>query len=342
MGKPTVQWTTYIINNMKDQFNFDLHFQRGYVRQKDRPWKSLLIHTFLNNGYVPNLLVWKNGDHLGESKPGKFKWIYYAVDCKQRLKSLYEYLEDKFRLSDDTPPVNGVNVAGKLYSELSEEMQQALKSFNFAVTIFDEEYTLEDVEEIFYRVNQTKPLTEYEQARALLGEENLSIVADITKEDFFSRINFTSADLTGNVNEKTVFQIISLIMEKNISFSGKDIKKFIADIGKKKIPDNIIAQIKNNCKYMEESVDEWTLKECKAGLKKSVIPSLFMASAHARKFNVEPKKFGDWAKKFLVEDYSKESPFGLTVQSRTSNILIVQKRTELMLNDLKNFMINVA
>jgi hypothetical protein len=320
---------------MRNQFNFDLHFQRAYVRGKDRGWKSLLIHTFLINGYVPNLLVWKNGDHLGESKPGKFKWVYYSVDCKQRVTTLFHYFDDQFRLAEDTPLVDGENVAGKLFSELSEDMQQRLKSYNFAVTIFDEEYTLEDVEEIFYRVNQTKPLTDYEQSRALLGETNLTILSEITQFGFFNKINFTSADLMGKVNEKIVFQIMALMTNRKMSFSGKDIKSFIAEIGKNVIPGHIIEEIRDNCEYLEEAIEDWKVKHCKDGLKKSVIPSLFLAVSFARTSGMKSSDFGVWAKRFLVDEYSKDSEFGQTIQSKTSNQEVIQKRSTLMMEDLR-------
>jgi len=335
LARSTVQWTTYQLSNMKEQYNFDLPFQRRYVRRKDRSWQSLLMHTVMTDGYIPNLLVWKNGDVL-DSTTRKPKYIYYAVDCLQRLNTLFLFIDDGFALSDDVPLVGGQSVAGLKFSELPEDLRQAVMGYSFAITIFDESYSLEDVEEIFYRVNQTKPLSDIEQSQVLLGEDNRSVLKSITESDLFQKINFTKADIEGYVNRKTAVQVIALLSERDMSFSGKDMKLYMRGIGKTPINADIVAELDRLSSYMVEGLQEWTPKMFKS-LKKSVVPSLFITARKAQELELPAAAFGQWAKKFLIDEYTRDSEFGETLSRKTANKEVIQRRTALMLQDLESY-----
>lgn len=340
LARSTVQWTTYQLSNMKEQYNFDLPFQRRYVRRKDRSWQSLLMHTVMTDGYIPNLLVWKNGDVL-DSTARKPKYIYYAVDCLQRLNTLFLFIEDGFALSDDIPLVGGQSVAGMKFSELPEEYKQAVMGYSFAITIFDESYSLEDVEEIFYRVNQTKPLSDIEQSQVLLGEDNRSVLKNITESDLFQKINFTKADIEGYVNRKTAVQVIALLSQRDMSFSGKDMKQYMREIGKTPIDPVVVAELEELSAYITDGFQEWSPKMFKS-LKKSVVPSLFITAKKAKELELPAAAFGQWAQKFLIDEYDRESEFGETLSKKTANKEVIHRRTTLMLQDLESFAATLA
>lgn len=335
MARSTIQWTTYQLTKMREQFNFDLPFQRRYVRWKDRSWQSLLMHTVLTDGYIPNLLVWKNGESL-DSSASKPKYIYYAVDCLQRLNTLFLFIDDGFALSDDTPLVGNQSFAGMKFSELPEDLQQAVKGYSFAITIFDESYSLEDVEEIFYRVNQTKPLSDIEQSQVLLGEDNRSVLKNITTSDLFQKINFTKADIEGYVNRKTAVQVIALLSGRDMSFSGKDMKLYMREIGKTPIDPVVVSELEKLSSYMMEGFQDWTSKMFMK-LKKSVVPSLFIAARKAKELGLPATAFGQWAQKFLIDEYDRDSEFGETLSKKTANKEVIHRRTALMLQDLESF-----
>jgi len=340
LARSTVQWTTYNLIKLRDRINFDLPFQRRYVRRKDRSWQSLLMHTVLTDGYIPNLLVWKNGDVL-DSDASKPDYIYYAVDCLQRLNTLFLFVDDGFALSDDTPMVGDISVSGLKFSELPEDLKQAVMGYSFSVTIFDESYSLEDVEEIFYRVNQTKPLSDIEQSQVLLGEDNRSILKRITESELFQRINFTKADIERYVDRKTVVQVIALLSGRDMSFSGKDMKLYMREIGKTPIDPVIVTEIEKSAEYMMAGFQDWTLNMFKR-LKKSVVPSLFVAARKAQEKNLSAAEFGQWAQKFLIDEYDKDSEFGETLSRKTANKEVIQRRTDLMVQDLEAFANSLA
>ncbi|WP_080837111.1 DUF262 domain-containing protein [Cohnella massiliensis] len=341
MARSTVQWTTYQLVKMKDQINFDLPFQRRYVRRKDRSWQSLLMHTVLTDGYIPNLLVWKNGDSLESNSRSKTKNIYYAVDCLQRLNTLFLFIDDGFALTDDIPLVGEQSVSGLKFSGLPEDLQQAVMGYSFAVTIFDESYSLEDVEEIFYRVNQTKPLSDIEQSQVLLGEDNRSVLKHITDSELFRNVNFTKADIEGYVDRKTAVQVVALLSGRDMSFSGKDMKLYMREIGKTPIDTKIVAEIEKLSEYMMEGFQDWTSKMFKS-LKKSVVPSLFIAARKAQVLNLSATDFGLWAQKFLIDEYDKDSEFGETLSRKTANKEVIQRRTDLMVQSMESFANAVA
>lgn len=335
MPKSTVQWTIYQLKHMWEQFNFDLPFQRKYVRDKDRDWQSLLIHTVMTDGYIPNLLVWKNGDSIGVNSKGKPRFIYYSVDGKQRTITVYKFITDQFPLSEDTPPVGDEDVSGLYFSQLPEHLQQAILGYSFGVTIFDESYSLEDVEEIYYRVNQIKPLTDIEQSQVLLGDHNRSVLIRFAETDLFKRINFTRSDLLRFVDRKIVVQVYALLSGKNMSFSNAEMKKYFREIGKTPFDPAIVAEMEAAVEYLEEAFQDWTSRMDKAGLKKSVIPSLFLAVRRAKELSMPPADFGAWAKKLLIDEYQADSEFGETLSKKTSNREVIQRRTQLMLNSLE-------
>jgi len=337
MGKSTIQLTTYQLNKMWNQFNLELPFQRNYVRGKDIQWQSLLIHTLMEDGYVQPILVWKNGDKIVDSN-GKEKPVYHCVDGKQRLITVVaRFILDKFALHPDTPDVENVKVAGLKFSELPMHLQQEILGFSFSITILDETFTLEEVEKIYYRINQTRPLSDIELSQVLLGDHNRGILIRLTNTPFFKRIKFTKDDLMGFVDRRTALQAYALLSGKNMSFSKRDMNQYIREIGKNKMDPAIIAEMNDSVIYVEDATNNWDSKMDKAALKKSVIPSLFVAIRRAKQLSMPPAEFGAWAKKMLIDEYSIDSEFGETLSRKTSNREVIQRRTQLMLESLEAF-----
>ncbi|RAI89537.1 uncharacterized protein DUF262 [Paenibacillus pabuli] len=80
MKRSSIQRTTKSLLNMRDRIRFDLPFQRSRVGKNDR--RSYLDDSVIRDRYIPNILVWNNGD--------RYIWV---IDGKQRWESVYFFAD---------------------------------------------------------------------------------------------------------------------------------------------------------------------------------------------------------------------------------------------------------
>lgn len=172
LKKATINWTGKTLTNMvnKDNVKFDCAVQRGMVWDDEK--KSLLIHSMIEGYPIPPFYFAKD-----EGKN------YIALDGKQRCNAISSYMNEDFALHANTPSVMDENfdvtdIAGKYFSELTDEMQDAIRDYNLSIVYFDG-ITDEEVSEMFFRINNGKPLSAVEltRVRAICLKEFQSIAA---------------------------------------------------------------------------------------------------------------------------------------------------------------------
>lgn len=158
LKKANIQWSGKTLRNQieKGQVSFDCAVQRNPVWDMSR--KSLLIHSMIEGYPIPPF-------YFARKDNGK----YDALDGQQRSLSIKGYLDGEFPLSDDTPQVideNGfpVTVSGLKFSELPEWAQDNIKDYSLTIYYF-EGITEEEIAELFFRINNGKPLTSVELTR---------------------------------------------------------------------------------------------------------------------------------------------------------------------------------
>lgn len=158
LKKANIQWTGKTLQNQikKGQVSFDCAVQRNPVW--DMPRKSLLIHSMIEGYPIPPFYFSRRDD-------GK----YDALDGQQRSFAIKGYLDGDFSLTEDTPPItdeNGysIEIAGLLFSELPEWAQDNIKDYSLTIYYF-ENITEEEIAELFFRINNGKPLTSVELTR---------------------------------------------------------------------------------------------------------------------------------------------------------------------------------
>ena len=154
-----IQWTAKtLVNQMnKGMVLFDCAVQRNPCWDISR--KSLLIHTMIT-GWMPIPAFYF------ERREDK---KYDAMDGLQRSTAIREFLNEEYALSADTPPAKDeegyfIEVAGKKFSELPEWMQDNIKDKSLTIYYF-EDMTEDEKVEMFFRINNGKPLTSIELTR---------------------------------------------------------------------------------------------------------------------------------------------------------------------------------
>lgn len=217
LKKANIQWSGKTLRNQieKGQVSFDCAVQRNPVWDTSR--KSLLIHSMMEGYPIPPFYFARRND-------GK----YDALDGQQRSLAIKGYMDEEFPLSDDTPSVtdeNGypVTVAGAEYSELPEWIQDNIKDYSLTIYYF-EDITEEEIAELFFRINNGKPLTSVELTR--VKAKSILKFQEIAKHEMIAGA-ITEAGKRRYNDENVAMQAWTLCFSDCRDFTTKGFRPFI-------------------------------------------------------------------------------------------------------------------
>lgn len=121
---------------------------------------------------------------------GKHPTRHYAViDGKQRLFTIWRFMEGKLRLSEDFQLTDDLGHApapsgALLFADLSSDWQEIFKSKSLDIVLVQDAEE-EDIEELFSRLNNGEPLNAAEKRNAM-GGRMCELIRDVAKNDFFA------------------------------------------------------------------------------------------------------------------------------------------------------------
>lgn len=179
----TVSWW----NSRKSEIDFSPPYQR-----KGNVWgesaKAYLIDSIINDYDIPKIYL---ADFSFGNSPLNTKSRRYAViDGKQRLEAIIDFMSNKFPLRNDfyyeASPL--LELGGLFYKDLKQnhaDVADRVDQFNLDVmsVITDEEAKIND---LFIRLNSSKPLTAPEFRNAMKGVVP-KLIAKIAKHKFFAK-----------------------------------------------------------------------------------------------------------------------------------------------------------
>jgi hypothetical protein len=126
--------------------------------QREEVWpstkKRLLIDTILKGWHLPKFYFRKLDDGSIE-----------CVDGQQRLVSIFEFFDNKLKLSEDSAHRFG----GSRYSELSDDISDEFDDYEIDIEEI-EDASEEDLEELFQRLQLGTPLNTAEKLNAISGD----------------------------------------------------------------------------------------------------------------------------------------------------------------------------
>ena len=184
MIKTTLNWT---VKNLKNMYDGKNTLQMDHVIQRqsgqwdgDKLKKSLLIHSILANYPVPPVYCLKEA--VSEKD-----YSYSILDGKQRLTTIFDYIDGRYPLDEETPSVVidevTYELGGRYFTDLDAECQQEILRFKF--TIYGFEDADDDlIEEIFFRLNNSAPLSKPQKAMPLCGVENAKFIKSLLADRF--------------------------------------------------------------------------------------------------------------------------------------------------------------
>lgn len=182
MPTHTLKWW----RNRQESIDVAPHYQRRGKLWSDTD-KAYLIDSILNGFDVPKLYM---ADFTFGDSPLNVKKLPYAIiDGKQRLEGIFDFFEGDIGLNDDFVLLEDptIPLGGLTYAELQDRFPDLAERF--------EEYELsvmsvitkkeELVNELFIRLNRSKPLTGAEIRNAMKGPAP-QVIRQIAKHEFFT------------------------------------------------------------------------------------------------------------------------------------------------------------
>lgn len=289
--KANIQWSAKQLTKMIERgtINFDNAVQRGYVWDNNR--KSLLIHSMIEGYPIPAFYAAKNENG------------YDMLDGKQRSNAIAGYLNNEYELtgipevtleSGETMDINGM-----MFGILPEELQDRIKDYSLTIYYFDG-ITDEEITEMFFRLNNGKPLTAIELTR--VKAKSIDKIKEIGRHELFNSA-LTEKALNKYTNEDIVIKSWALLNVENPSFETKFIRPLIesAEITEQQAEQitSVYNRILEVYKDISSAGDKKALKVAKRIITRTHLLSLVPVALQSIKDNIPIEEFAEFTMTFF-------------------------------------------
>ena len=337
LKKANISWNARQLSKMieKGSITFDVAIQRNLVWDDHR--KSLLIHSMLTGYPIPPMYATKDS----ESKN------YSMLDGKQRSNAIYDFLKGKFTLTDIPEVIlddgTEVDINGKFFSGLDEDMQDALNNYSLTIYYF-EDITEDEVSEMFYRLNFGKPLSSIELSRS--KARDLKTIQSIGKHELFTT-SLTEKAFAKYTHEDLVIKSYIMLTSNNPSLDTKAVRPIMETAvftdDNINLMNSVFDRILNTYKTIVADTSAETGKISKRIAKRLItrthMLSIMPIVKRSLDDNVSDEVFTLWVKNFFCgtksvtkyEDYNARCTSG---SGHTENIKV---RLKVIKNDYEKF-----
>ena len=287
--------------------------------------KSLLIHSMLVDGLMPNVYFRKdklnNKNHLA------------VIEGKQRLTTVFEFIDGKFRLHKKTPPVVlddfEYDVSLSEFSDLNIDLQNVILQYKFPIYQI-EDATDEEIEEAFARLNNGTALSKIQQSRPKLGMELADWCNRVVQDSVFfqNSLNLTLAMLRRE-DDFLMLLTTMMLLERNYkdgfviktSASASECVRFAESI-RGNYPADKRETIELLVTYLDEAFKGVQYKF----LRKNNVPIIAVVGQVALDKGIPAEDYGDAIIKFFEGDCTEE----YNEASGSGNVKMVNVNIRLM------------
>lgn len=294
----------------KGTVNFDHVIQRAYGSWSLEQ-KTLWIHSLASNWPVPTMMCRKIHESIEINGQETEQLVAYMLEGKHRSLTTFKFIDDEFKLASWAPPVtiDGVtyDISNKYFSELDEEVRDAILSYNMSIMNVDA--TDEEIEELFYRWNNGSPLNKAQQGKALMGTAWATRFNELANHPFIqNKAGFTASELARATHEECFKQVMLLMDSEDnaTSFGGPYLFEYTQEFKEDETNKlHIFEQLKPVFDYLDQAFD----KKENVLFKKLHFPASFTVAKYALENSIHPDEFYDWAQCFKSDiDKHTESP----------------------------------
>ena len=312
---------SYIKGLKNGRYNLNHPVQRG-TNQWDKKQQSLLIDSVLRNHIpIPTLSVLKTNDKS-----------FSIIDGKQRLSTLYSFYNNEFKLSKEIAPIiinnEEIELANKKFKDLPTEIQDNFLSVEIPMIIY-EDYSLEQISEVFSRLNNGTVLSKEQKMKAQLitNEKLAAFINRVSNSDFFTqKINLTTGQIRKNEDISVILQTLMLINNTEyVDFTAKSVLNFANTVD---LNDDIFNKMDKGIELLNS-----IFEEKQKVLKKINLP-VVIAVASLCDTKAKEDKFKKFIKDF-VENYENNTEYKAFLMSSTTKKENVQGKFNYFLNGLK-------
>jgi len=152
-------WSIKKLYGLRDKINPKPFFQRGPAWGEKQ--RYLLIDSILRGYDIPKI-------YLNVLTPGRYvhPFTHEVADGQQRLRAIYDFIEDKFPLGTAAAGINTGNLPGKTFSQLDSSYRQHINDYSVTVTLL-RDATKEELQSLFARLQMGVVLNPPELRNAL-------------------------------------------------------------------------------------------------------------------------------------------------------------------------------
>lgn len=209
LKRSNINWNARQLSKMcmNGNITFDNAIQRGYVWDVKR--KSLLIESMIIGYPIPAFYARRD-----ENK------VFDMLDGKQRSSAITEYLNGEYALTGVSEELEG-----KTFAELPEETQDDIISYSLTVYYF-EDITEDEVNEMFYRLNNGKPLTAIELTR--VKAKSFEKIKELSTHEIFTDA-LKESQLNRYTHEDIVMKAVVMLSVDEPSLKNEFIRPYIIE-----------------------------------------------------------------------------------------------------------------
>lgn len=302
----SITWGANQLSSMvkNNKIVFDNVIQRGYVWEQKR--KSALIESMVLGVPIPDIFAKRYDDGSGKKSSN----VYDIMDGKQRLSTIYQFINNKFSLTE-LPPITyydemtgkeeTFDMSGMMFDELPEGLQEKIKNARISVIYFDN-LTKYEERELFKRLNAGKPLST--KSRLLASCNNIEELLGIGSHEMFDEMMTKKAK--ENKDQVSLVMKIWCMMNQNINEVCFESKSFNPLIEKTEITESekeSMLEVLNLIKETHDTLIEiGNKKVAKKLYKETHMVSLVPYFNKAVKYAIDCEMMANW----LVEFYDIE------------------------------------
>lgn len=229
--------------------NLNIHIL--YERYKN---KKIILNTKYQRGSVWNIKKQINLiDTIIKSFPIPFiifyeieRNIYECIDGKQRLLSIFNFIEDNFEIK-----INNVKIK---YSDINYENKQHFNRTEIGIILLIDKWNDNEIEDIFNKIQYGVTLSTGEILNSKNTNSKISIAKNILQkiENIFYQI-FKNKVINRNNDIICILKIIKIISINDTDLRTNKIKKWINDKDKYHFDQKYICEIINFIKNINSS-----------------------------------------------------------------------------------------
>lgn len=150
--------------------------------------QQLFVDSLFNRYDIPKIYL-----HDLRGKGSRFKFA--VIDGKQRLHTLWQFLDSKLPLADDfelyEPEGRPAPKPGSTFKQMSPDWQEIFKTKMIDVVLVQNAEE-DDIEDLFSRLNNGEPLNAAEKRNAM-GGDMTKLIRDVSELPFFkSNLDFSN------------------------------------------------------------------------------------------------------------------------------------------------------